>query len=85
MAKITNHPNGTVVRSKNKRLQIIKEESENLIIFTGLTKYIGNKSLGATISKNGKLKFTPILLSDEAIKDLYYGLHEYLNNKSTPS
>ena len=78
MAKITTHPNGIIVKSNNRRIEIIDNEDSTLINFIGLTKNIGKKSLRATISKNGKVKCTPILISDDGVKDHYSGLHIYL-------
>jgi len=83
--KLTTHPDGVQLKSKNKRFAIYKIEKEGKIIHKievkSLTKENG-KEIGAIsfISKNGKIKYSGIGFKEEALVELFYTLRHYLNN-----
>lgn len=77
---ITEHTNGVIVKSDNKRISVVKaKEGVHIIEFKSLTIDTG-EALGSIskLSKNKKLKFTALGLTDEGLLDLYVALREYV-------
>ena len=78
--------NGTIVRSHNRRTEIIETKAEiefhaaNIIRLTSLTANTGPlPGMSCNVTDNGKIKVTSLGLSDKGLVDLYMALKIYLN------
>jgi hypothetical protein len=83
--KLQKYNNACTIKAKNRRFAVVKKEidgnSRNMIYITSLTSETGKEDGVITkLSKNEKIKYTLLGLSDEAIKELYTCLHHYLRN-----
>jgi hypothetical protein len=82
--KLTTHPNGVVLKSKNRRLSVIKTEKGVKITAISLTKETGKeKGAISELFQNDKIKYSAIGFSQEAIEELFYLLSKFLTNKTT--
>lgn len=82
MSKLTIHPNGVVLKIKNKRICVTEFNGGVKISVFSLTKETG-KSV-STICKllnDDKIKYSEIRFSEESLKYLYIGIGEYLKSK----
>jgi hypothetical protein len=83
--KLQGYKDAFTVKAKNRRFAIIKKQvddkNRNMIYITSLTSETGKMDVAITkFSNNNKVKYSSIVLSDEAIRELYACMHHYLKN-----
>ena len=80
--KLQGYKDAFTIKAKNRRFAVVKKgKNRNMIYITSLTSETGKEDGAITkISENEKIKYSLVGLSDEAIKELYACLHNYLKN-----
>ena len=80
--KLTTHPNGIILKSKNRRLSVIKTEKGVNISIVSLTKETGKeKGAISELFQNDKIKYSAIGFSQETLEELFYVLSKFLTIK----
>ncbi len=78
-SQLTTYPNGYEVRIHNRRIKILKNDEGSFNInLQSITENPEIPTVHTEITHKGKVAFTFLKLSEEAIQSIVYGYLEYL-------